>query len=48
MFFKKVDLKLREDGKYELWIKKNDHSFEVVILDVAELEALIGMYRQIK
>ncbi len=48
MFFKKVDLREREDGKWELWIKKSDTGFEVILLDNSELQALIGKYKSLQ
>ncbi len=48
MFFKKVDLRERDDGKWELWIKKGDTGFEVIILDNSELQALVGKYKSLK
>ncbi len=48
MFFKKVDLRERDDGKWELWIKKGDAVFEVIILDSSELQALVGKYKSLQ
>lgn len=48
MFFKKVDLTKRSDGLYELWVKKGDQIFEVILLDEAELEVIIAKYRETK
>ncbi len=48
MFFKKVDLRERDDGGWELWIKKSDTGFEVIILDNSELQALLGKYKSFK
>ncbi len=47
MFFKKVDLRQKEDGTWELWIKKTDTRFEVIVLDTSELQALLGKYKSL-
>ncbi len=47
MFFKKVDLRQNEEGNWELWIKKSDTGFEVIILDASELQALLGKYKSL-
>ena len=48
MFYKNKDLKQRGDGKWELWVKKTDDTYEVIIFDNSELEVLIGKFRKAK